>query len=130
MSRPGGPPGRAGWLRARVASHGYAWAGLAYTLRTQPNFAVELALGTLAVGAALWLHAGLVPVLLCCGLVLSLEVLNTALEALTDLVSPEWHPLAKVAKDAAAGAVLVASLFSLLVGLAVLGPPLWARLAS
>ena len=70
------------------------------------------------------------PVLLCCALVLSLELVNTALEALSDLISPEWHPLAKLAKDAAAGAVLVGSVVSVVVGAAVFGPPLYRLLLA
>jgi diacylglycerol kinase (ATP) len=128
MARPPGP--NRPWWPARLASFGHAWAGLRHTARSQPNFAIELVLGAVALMVAVWLRAGLVPVLLCCGLVLSLEVLNTAIEALTDLVSPEWHPQAKVAKDAAAGAVLLASLASVGVGLLVLGPALWARLVG
>jgi diacylglycerol kinase (ATP) len=60
-----------------------------------------------------------------CALVLSLEMMNCALEAAVDLASPELHPLAKYAKDAAAGAVLVAALTSVVVGVWLLGPPLW-----
>ena len=66
--------------------------------------------------------------LLACGLVLGLELLNTALEALVDLVSPEQHRLAKAAKDAAAGAVLLACVFAVLVGAVVLMPPLLRKL--
>lgn len=53
------------------------------------------------------------------------ELFNTAIERTVDLASPERHELAKAAKDAASGAVLVASLFAAAVGLIVLGPPLW-----
>ncbi|MFC6591155.1 diacylglycerol kinase [Deinococcus lacus] len=56
--------------------------------------------------------------------------MNSAVEAVVDLVSPEAHPLAKVAKDAAAGAVYVAAFFAVLVGLSVLGPRVWAALFS
>ena len=56
---------------------------------------------------------------------LSLELINTAVEAVVDLASPQLHPLAKVAKDAAAAAVLVAAAGALLVGLVTLAPPLW-----
>ena len=80
--------------------------------------------GTLACAVALALRAPLAPVALACALVLGLELVNTALEAVVDLASPELHPLAKVAKDAAAGAVLVASGGAVLVALAVLLPPL------
>ena len=79
----------------------------------------------MAVVGALLLNVSPAPILLCCALVLGLELLNSAVEALTDLVSPQPHPLAKVAKDAGAGAVLLASLISVLVGLWTLGPPLW-----
>jgi diacylglycerol kinase len=54
---------------------------------------------------------------------------NTALEAVVDLASPDLHPLAKVGKDVAAAAVLVGALTAVLVGLLVLGPPLLARLS-
>lgn len=111
-------------LRRWVRSVGFAWAGVAHAYRTQANFRVELAAGVLAVALALALRAPLAPIVLACALVLSLELMNTALEAVVDLASPDLHPLAKAAKDGAAGAVLVASLGALLVGLAVLGPPL------
>lgn len=119
--RPGGSAlswGR--WWR----SAGFAWAGLAHAYRSQPNFRIELWTGGAAVTLALLLRASLAPILLACALVLSLELINTALEAVVDLASPQRHPLARVAKDAAAGAVLIASAGALLVGAAVLGPPL------
>ena len=57
------------------------------------------------------------------------ECINTAIEAVVDLASPEVHPLARVAKDVSAGSVLLAALFSIIIGLLVLGPPLWGRLS-
>jgi len=62
------------------------------------------------------------------GLVWIAEFFNTALEAVVDLASPDIHPLAKVSKDVGAAAVLIAAITSVVVGLAILGPPLWARL--
>ncbi|MGC8968271.1 MAG: diacylglycerol kinase family protein [Thermus sp.] len=115
-------------LKGVLRSFAFAWEGLAYAWRVQRNFRVEVFLGVLAVGLGLWLGVDLAPILLMAALVLSLELLNTALEALTDLASPIYHPLAKQAKDTAAAAVLVASLFSLLLGLYLLLPPLLARL--
>jgi diacylglycerol kinase len=56
------------------------------------------------------------------------EFLNTAIETVVDLASPEIHPLAKIGKDVGAAAVLVAALAAILVGLLILGPPLWAKL--
>ena len=97
----------------------YAAQGLKYAWRCEPNFRLEVLLASIALTVTLLLGADLVPVLLCCILVLSLELVNTALEALVDLVSPTFHPLARVVKDVAAGAVLMASLMSVVVGAAV-----------
>jgi diacylglycerol kinase (ATP) len=65
-------------------------------------------------------------VALAVGLVGSLELVNTAVEAVVNLVSPDYHPLAGRAKDVAAGAVLVGALAALAVGLLVFGPRVWA----
>ncbi len=111
-------------------SMGFAFAGFRSTYQTQANFRVELVAAVLALGFGLWLKVGLAPILFCCALVLSLELLNSALEAVVDLVSPEIHPLAKKAKDAAAAAVLMASLGAVGVALVVLAPPLWALFIS
>ncbi len=111
------------------ASFGFALAGLRHAWTDEPNFRIECWMGLAAVSAALGLGVSPVPVLLCCGLVLSLELVNSALEAAVDLVMPDLHPLAKVVKDAAAGAVLLASTVAVLVGLWTLGPPLWSKLA-
>lgn len=113
------------WTAAR-----FALAGLDFAWRTQRNFRIEVVCGGLALALALALRAPLSPILLASALVLSLELLNTALEALVDLVSPDFHPLAKVAKDAAAGAVLLASLGALLIGLVEFAPRLLALLRS
>ena len=66
-----------------------------------------------------------VAISICIALVLALEALNTALEYLTDLVSPEYHPLAGKAKDAAAAAVLLVALGAIVVGLIVFIPHLF-----
>jgi diacylglycerol kinase len=57
------------------------------------------------------------------------EFINTAIEAVVDLASPAHHPLAKVGKDVGAGAVLVAALAAIIVGLLILGPPLWTKIS-
>jgi diacylglycerol kinase (ATP) len=111
-------------LRRWLISARFAFLGIRHGWGSQRNFRTECVLGVVAVLTALWLRAPLAPVLLACGLVLGLELMNTALEAVVDLVSPELHPLAKVAKDAAAGAVLLACTFAVLVGAVVLLPPL------
>lgn len=106
-------------------SFGYALAGLAYALRTQPNMRFHLLAALVVVVAALWLRIegrDFLLVLLAITLVMMAEMFNTALERVVDLCTGRYHPLAKIAKDVAAGAVLLAALNSLIVGLAVFYP--------
>ncbi|HEX7004678.1 MAG TPA: diacylglycerol kinase [Trueperaceae bacterium] len=106
----------------------FAYRGLSRAWREQPNLRLETFIGACATLLALWLGAGLEAVLLSSALVLSLELMNSAVEALVDLVSPGHHPLAAAAKDLSAAAVLVASAGAAVVGLVVLGPPLLRHL--
>ncbi|MCS7057978.1 MAG: diacylglycerol kinase family protein [Meiothermus sp.] len=115
-------------LRGLKASFTYAWAGLRFAWKSQRNFRLEVYIAALALGLALWLEVSLIPVLFLVALVLGLELLNTALEALVDLVSPHYHPLAKAAKDVAAAGVLLVSGIAALIGLMLFLPPLVARL--
>jgi diacylglycerol kinase len=113
-----------------VLSFRFALAGLAFLLRTQRNARIHVILGAIACGLAAWLRVSRVEwavLVFTIALVLILEGLNTAVEAAIDLASPEIHPLAKAAKDLAAGMVLIAAIASVAVGLLILGPPLWAR---
>ncbi len=94
------------------------------------RFHVGAAAAVMLLAALLQLRAGDWALLIgACVLVLSAELLNTAIEKAVDLAMPEQHPLARVAKDAAAGAVLIAAIGAALIGLLVLGPPLlsWLR---
>ncbi len=105
----------------------FAFAGISYTLRTQRNMRVHLGIGLAAIALAIGL--GLSPgewaaLLVILALVYCLEMINTVTEAIVDLVTKEYHPLAKVAKDVAAGAVLVAAIFSVGVGIALFAPRL------
>jgi diacylglycerol kinase len=107
----------------------FAFAGLGYVLRTQRNVRIHLTIAVGVVALGLWLDlpsAQWAVLALTIGFVLASEMLNTVAEALVDLVSPGYHPLAKVVKDVTAGAVLLAAIVSVIVGLLVLGPPLWA----
>jgi diacylglycerol kinase (ATP) len=107
----------------------YAGAGLKYAFVTQRNFRIHALIGSVAISSGILLH--LLPVELALigltiGLVLTLELLNTAIEAVVDLVvDTQYHELAKIAKDCAAGAVLVSTLASLGVACCLLLPPLW-----
>ena len=117
-------------LKARARSFGYAFEGWRYLLRHEHNAWIHafLTIAVIAMGA--WLRVSRTDwalLVLAMGLVWMGELLNTAIEALVNLTSPEPHPLAKVAKDTAAGAVMAAALAALIVGLLVLGPPLWEK---
>ncbi|GAA4018912.1 diacylglycerol kinase [Hymenobacter fastidiosus] len=118
-------------LRRRVASFGHAFRGVAAALRSEVHLRFHAGATVAAVGLGFYLRISRLEwalVALAIGAVWSAELLNTALEALTDLVSPEYHPLAGRAKDVAAGAVLVVALAALVVGLLVFGPPLVAMI--
>ena len=108
----------------------FAAAGIFYTWRREQNFRIEASIGFLALVLGLLLKADLVPLVLVCALVLGLELVNTAIEASLDLLHAAPHPLVKRAKDAAAGAVLLASCGAVGVGLLILGPPLWDWLVT
>lgn len=113
-----------------VRSFAFAFAGLAYLLRTQRNARIHVVIGAAACAMGVWLRIGAVEwavVVFTIALVIILEGLNTAIEAAIDLASPGIHPLAKVAKDLAAGMVLVAAMASIAVGLLIFGPRLWDR---
>ncbi|UCC64806.1 MAG: diacylglycerol kinase family protein [Anaerolineae bacterium] len=114
-----------------LRSFRWAFAGLWYTLRTQRNARIHLlaALAVTALGLCLHLNALRWAVLvLTIALVFFAEMINTVAEAVVDLITPDYHPLARVAKDVCAGAVLVTAMAAIVVGFLILGPPLLARL--
>ncbi|HEY9641768.1 MAG TPA: diacylglycerol kinase family protein [Coleofasciculaceae cyanobacterium] len=130
-------PNRA--LSWRVASNlfvsfKYAWAGLSYTFQTQRNFRIHVIVGTLAISLSIYLQLSRVEIAiigLTIGAVLTMELLNTALESVVDLtVRQTYHELAKIAKDCAAGAVLVSALAAVIVAGSLLLPPLVDRLQT
>lgn len=107
----------------------YAWAGIAYAFSTQRNFKIHVLVGVTVLSAAVCL--GLPPVevailALTVGAVMTLELVNTALESVVDLaVGHNYHELAKIAKDCAAGAVLISAMVSVVVAASLLLPPIW-----
>lgn len=118
-----------GFLR----SFGYALEGIFHVLRTQRNMKVHLAATLLVAAVGLFLrlsNAEWLSVSFAIFFVLAAECLNTAIEAIVDLVSPQHHPLAKIAKDCAAGAVLLAAMYSLVVAYFVFGPKLMKILTA
>ena len=114
-----------GLWRRRVASFGHAVRGVGAALRSEVHLQFH-ALATVVV-LGLGFYYGITRlewalVVLAIAGVWTAELVNTAIEALTDLASPEYHPLAGKAKDVAAGAVLLAALGALVVGTLVFGP--------
>lgn len=118
-------------LVSRVKSFKYAFAGWWYVLRTQRNAWIHALISLAVFAVGLWLQISLSDwaiLILAMMAVWVAEFMNTALEAVVDMTMPEYHPLAKVAKDVAAAAVLVGAIGSVLIGLLLLGPPLLAKL--
>ena len=118
-------------IYSRVKSFQYAFEGWWYVLRTQHNAWIHAAVTIGVVALALWLRTpprDWAVLILTFMAVWMAEFMNTAIEAVVDMTMPDVHPLAKVAKDVAAAAVLVGALGAVLIGLLLLGPPLWFRL--
>ncbi|MCB2378580.1 diacylglycerol kinase family protein [Hymenobacter sp. BT635] len=116
-------------LRRRIASFGHAFRGVVSALRSEVHLRFHALATVIVIGLGFYFDiSGLewALVALAVGTVWSAELVNTAVEAVVDLVSPDYHPLAGKAKDVAAGAVLVAAFAALAVGLLVFGPRVWA----
>ncbi len=106
----------------------YAWAGVYYAFTTQRNFRIHTLVGVLAVSLGICLAISpieMAVIVMTCAIVMVLELLNTAIESVVDLtVKQTYHELAKIAKDCAAGAVLVSAIAAVLVAAFILLPPL------
>ena len=116
-----------------ISSFRYAFVGIFYMLRSQRNFRIHLSITALIVLLGLWLRLTSVEwaiVALTVAVVLMAEMFNTVAETAIDMATDQYHPLAKRAKDVAAGAVLVVAVIAVIVGLAILGPHLLGRLGA
>lgn len=114
-------------------SFGYAFAGLRHAVRTQRNLRIHLVIALLVVFLGLFLPLEFrdwAILAITIGAVITGELINTVVETVVDLASPEYHDLAKIAKDVAAGTVLVMAVTAVAVGLLILGPPLWQVLVA
>jgi diacylglycerol kinase (ATP) len=114
-------------LRSLIAAFRYAFAGIWYLLSTQRNAQIHILIGACAV--ALGLTLGLerwewLAIVLVSAIVLAAEGVNTAIEAAVDVATSAYHPLAKVAKDVAAGTVLICAIAAVIVGCLVFIPHL------
>jgi diacylglycerol kinase (ATP) len=116
-------------MKKFIRGFGYAFKGIWHSTVTQLNFKVHLAAAVVAVYAGYALHISnseWLWITLCIGLVLAAELFNTAIEFLTDLVSPEYNKKAGLVKDMSAGAVLVTAICALIIGLIIFLPKLLA----
>ena len=117
----------------RVRAFKFAFSGVNYLFRTQPNALIHLLATILVCCVALYVQVSLIEwaiLILTISLVWITEMINTAIEAVVDLSCPQRNPLAKTAKDVSAAAVLMSALASVLIGLIVLGPPLWEKIIT
>lgn len=114
-------------MRKFIRGFGYAFNGIWHAAATQLNFKVHLVAAVVAVLGGWALHISpdeWLWIILCIGLVLAAELFNTAIEFLTDLVSPEYNKKAGLVKDMSAGAVLVIAICALIIGLIIFVPKL------
>jgi diacylglycerol kinase len=115
----------------RLKSFGYSLAGWLYMLRHQKNTRIMSVASLLVMALAGWLQVdftGLALLVMAITMVWMGEFVNAAVEAVVNLITPDFHPMAKVAKDVASAAVLLGVVASVIIGLLVLGPPLIHRL--
>lgn len=115
----------------RAKSFQYAFEGWWHVLRTQHNAWIHAVISIGVFAMAFWLGLSgqeWAILILTIMAVWMAEFMNTAIEAVVDMTMPEFHPLAKVAKDVAAAGVLVGAVGAVVIGLLILGPPLWERL--
>ena len=128
------PPRVKAWRVATSlgVSFKYAAAGVSYAFHTQQNFRIHCLMGTLAISIGALLNltgAEMAIICITSGLVLTLELLNTAIESVVDLtVGQNYHDLAKIAKDCAAGAVLISAFASVMVGICLIAPKVMSLL--
>ena len=116
-----------------LSSFYYALEGLGYVLRAERNARIHLAMAILVIIVSACLGISLTEwslIVIAIALVFVGEMLNTVVELEVDLIIPEDNILAKHVKDVAAGAILVAAVVAAVIGLLVLGPPLWLKLGA
>lgn len=119
--------------RSRMSAFRSAFAGWWYVIRTQHNAWIHALATLLVLVTGIWLQIDALEwamIFLAVGMVWLAEFLNTALEAVVDLASPELHPLARVGKDVGAAAVLIAAITSILIGLFIFGPAILAKISG
>jgi diacylglycerol kinase (ATP) len=116
------------FIRSRIQSFKNAFRGWWYVIRTQRNAwihaLVTIIVIILGIFIKIQIHEWAI-LLIAISMVWLAEFINSALEAVVDLASPQQHPLAMRGKDVGAAAVLLSAISSVIIGLLILGPPLW-----
>lgn len=121
------------FTRSRLRSFKHAFVGWWYVIRTQQNAWIHALATVLVVVTAIWLQIAMrdwALLVLAIAMVWTAEFLNTALEVVVDLASPDLHPLAKVGKDVGAASVLIAALSAVIIGVLIMGPPFLAKIRT
>jgi diacylglycerol kinase (ATP) len=119
------------FIKTRAQSFRFAFVGWWYVIRTQRNAWIHAIVSFAVIAVSIWLQINAhdwALIIIAIAMVWTSEFINTALEAIVDLASPEHHELAKVGKDVGASAVLIAAGSAAIIGFLILGPPLIDRL--
>lgn len=114
-----------------IRSIGFAWQGMAVCFAGERNFRLHILSAIVVIVFGLLLHISMIEWLIltfCIAWVISMEMLNTAIEQLCNLISKDHHPGIKKVKDIAAGAVLLSAIFSLLAGFIIFLPKIFSYL--
>ena len=115
----------------RLKSFAYAWKGISYSILTQHNFLIHIGFTITAILLGFLLRISdfeWIAIIIIIGIVMSLEILNTAIEELVNLVSPERNKTAGIVKDLAAGAVLISAIAAFIVGVIIFLPKIFELL--
>ena len=110
-----------------IENAGFASAGIKYFFKNERNGKIQLVIGLLVISLGLVVNLSTVEwciILGCIALVIALEMVNTSLERVCDMLSTEYHPMIKIIKDVAAGAVLWAAIFCATIGCIIFTPHL------
>ncbi|HCU57946.1 MAG TPA: diacylglycerol kinase [Anaerolineaceae bacterium] len=121
------------FIKSRVESIRHAIAGWSHVIRTQKNAWIHAAATICVILLAIWLYLPArdwALLLMTIAIVWAAEFLNTALEIVVDLASPDLHPMAKAGKDVGAAAVLISATIAAVIGFLVMGPPLVVKMQS
>lgn len=121
------------FIISRIHAFRHAFRGLFYVMKTQRNAWIHTATTVAVFIVSAWLEISFTEwamIILTIALVFMAEFINTAIEAVVDLASPNKHPLAKIGKDVGAAAVLVAAFAAVFVGLLILAPPFLQKINS